>query len=405
MEGRASTGMALTMFDDPRILERQLGLIPGDPAQWRALEDRLERFCAELRAAPVDERDDLAATRTYVERLAAAGLLREVVPAAWGGSSPQLRTLALCIVRQWLARESGALDNAFVMQGLGSHAIAKGGSDALREQVLPGVVAGQRICAFALTEPEAGSDVASMRTLAVPDADGGVRLRGEKCFISNAPCADSYVVFAREGGDDPAAKPRFGAFWLPGDTPGLSVTPIQVIAPHPIGTVRLDDVQVPAAHRLGAVGDGLSLAFGTLDVFRISVGAAALGLADRALAEAVAHLQRRVQFGKPLATQQGLRFAIAEVATDHVAAQMLVYRAAVLRDDGRAGPQDSALAKLHATESAQRVIDRAVQCLGGLGVTVGHVTERLYREIRALRIYEGTSEIQKLVIARAIGAQ
>jgi acyl-CoA dehydrogenase len=189
---------------------------------------------------------------------------------------------------------------------------------------------------------------------------------------------------------------------VPGDAPGLHVEPVHVIAPHPIGTVRLVDVRVPAAHRLGRPGEGLKLALSTLDVFRVTVGAAALGLADRALAEMVAHLRARVQFGKPLAAQQGLRFAVADVATDHVAAQLLVYRAAAARDRGTATPEVAAMAKLHATESAQRMIDRAVQSLGGLGVTVGSPTERLYREIRALRIYEGTSEIQKLVIARAL---
>ncbi|MBL8945740.1 MAG: acyl-CoA/acyl-ACP dehydrogenase [Myxococcales bacterium] len=395
------------MMFSTRILDRKLGVVAGDAEQWRALEDELEVFCASIAADPVDERDEDAATREYVRRLAAAGLLRHVVPAAYGGASPQLRTTALCLVRQWLARRSGALDSAFVMQGLGSYAVTLGGDEALRAQLLPRVVAGEVICAFALTEPEAGSDVAAMTTTATPGPDGGVVLDGEKCFISNAPIAGSYVVFAREaaGTVDAAqagGKPRYGAFWVPGDAPGLSVDPIHVIAPHPIGTVKFRGVVVPAAHRLGKFGDGLKLAFSTLDVFRISVGGAALGLADRALEETVTHLKRRVQFGKPLATQQGLRFLVAEVATEHVAAQMLVYRAAGARDRGDAAPEDSAVAKLFATEVAQRVIDRAVQSLGGLGVTVGQATERLYREIRALRIYEGTSEIQKLVIARAL---
>ncbi len=388
-----------------RILDRRLGVIEGDPDTWRALEDTLAQFCAAITAEAIDDRDENTAARTYVARLAAAGLLRHVVPAAYGGAAPQLRTTALCLIRQWLARISGALDSAFVMQGLGSYAVGIGGAEALRASLLPKVVAGEVICAFALTEPEAGSDVGAMATTATPQAGGGVVLDGEKCFISNAPIAGSYVVFAREApeaGTDPGAKPRYGAFWIPGDAPGITVEPIQVIAPHPIGTVRLRGVEVPAAHRLGRVGEGLRLAFGTLDVFRISVGGAALGFADRALCETVAHLRSRVQFGKPLANQQGLRFAVADVATEHVAAQMLVYRAAGARDRGEATPEDSAVAKLYATESAQRVIDRAVQSLGGLGVTVGSATERLYREIRALRIYEGTSEIQKLVIARAL---
>ena len=405
MEGRTSGEVAVTaMLFANRILDRKLGVIEGDADEWRALEDELERFCASAAEHPVDERDENAATRTYVARLAAAGLLRHVVPGAYGGASPTLRTTALCLVRQWLARHSGALDSAFVMQGLGSYAVTLGGTAVLRGALLPRVLTGEVICAFALTEPEAGSDVAAMTTTARTLADGSVVLDGEKCFISNAPIAGSYVVFAREAPAAGAAgdKPRFGAFWVPGDAPGLSVEPIHVIAPHPIGSVRLQGVAVPAEHRLGLPGEGLKLAFSTLDVFRISVGGAALGFADRALAETVTHLRRRVQFGKPLASQQGLRFLVAEVATEHVAAQMLVYRAAGARDRGEAAPEDSAVAKLYATEVAQRVIDRAVQSLGGLGVTVGQPTERLYREIRALRIYEGTSEIQKLVIARAL---
>jgi acyl-CoA dehydrogenase len=401
VEGRPGPEVAV-MFG-ARICERKLGVIEGDLATWRALEDELEAFTAAHEA--VDERDEDGATRTYVARLAKAGLLRRVVPAAYGGASEKVSTTALCLVRQWLARISGALDSAFVMQGLGSYAVTLAGSDALRKALLPRVVSGEVICAFALTEPEAGSDVAAMSTKATPTADGGVVLDGTKCFISNAPVAGSYVVFAREA-EEPSrsepGKPRFGAFWVPGDAQGIRVERTQVIAPHPIGTVRFDAVRVPAEHRLGSFGEGLKLAFSTLDVFRVSVGGAALGFADRALAETVQHLTRRVQFGKPLATQQGLRFLVAEVATEHVAAQMLVYRAAGARDRGDAAPEDSAVAKMYATETAQRVIDRAVQSLGGLGVTVGSATERLYREIRALRIYEGTSEIQKLVIARAL---
>jgi acyl-CoA dehydrogenase len=324
-----------------------------------------------------------------------------MVPAQHGGAYERPLATPVCLARQWLSRHSGALDTAFVMQGLGSYPVTQAGAPALRVELLPRVARGEVICGFALTEPGAGSDVSAMQTRAEPDEGGGVRLFGEKCFISNAGVAGSYVVFAREGGggDD---KSRYGAFWVPGDAAGLSVEPIEVIAPHPIGTVRLQGVQVPAEHRLGLPGEGLHIALGTLDLFRVTVGAAALGLGDRALAEAVRHLGERVQFGKPLAQQQGLRFALAEVVTDHVAAQLLVYRAAAARDEGRATADMPAMAKLHATETAQRVVDRAVQSLGGLGVTVGQATERLYREVRALRIYEGTSEIQKLVIARAL---
>jgi len=388
------------MLQAPRILDRQLGVIGGDHREWAALEERLEAFVAAQAADPVDEADERGATREYVRRLAEAGLLRMMVPKEHGGAYERPLATAVCLSRQWLSRHSGALDTAFVMQGLGSYPVTQAGKPALRAELLPRVARGEVICAFALTEPQAGSDVSGMQTRAEPDGDG-VRLYGEKCFISNAGIAGSYVVFAREQ-DGTDGKPQFGAFWVPGDAAGLSVEPIAVIAPHPIGTVRFEGVRVPAEHRLGSPGEGLHIALGTLDLFRVTVGAAALGLGDRALAEAVRHLEQRVQFGKPLAQQQGLRFALAEVVTDHVAAQLLVYRAAGARDEGRATADMPAMAKLHATETAQRVIDRAVQSLGGLGVTVGQATERLYREVRALRIYEGTSEIQKLVIARAL---
>ena len=388
------------MLQAPRILDRQLGVIGGDHREWAALEGRLEAFVAAQAADPVDESDERGATREYVRRLADAGLLRMMVPKEHGGAYERPLATAVCLSRQWLSRWSGALDTAFVMQGLGSYPVTQAATPALRAELLPRVARGEVICAFALTEPQAGSDVSGMQTRAEPDGDG-VRLYGEKCFISNAGIAGSYVVFAREQ-DGADGKPRFGAFWVPGDAAGLSVEAIEVIAPHPIGTVRLEGVRVPAEHRLGKPGEGLHIALGTLDLFRVTVGAAALGLGDRALTEAVRHLEQRVQFGKPLAQQQGLRFALAELVTDHVAAQLLVYRAAAARDEERATPDMPAMAKLHATETAQRVIDRAVQSLGGLGVTVGQATERLYREVRALRIYEGTSEIQKLVIARAL---
>ncbi len=399
------------MITDSRILRRELGVIAESPVSHdtlEKLETTLESFCASIRAQPLAEHDPAAVTRSYVARLAEAGLLRWVIPASQGGAAKELSSTAICLIRQWLARESGALDTAFVMQGLGSNPVTMAGSAALQAELLPKVADGSAICAFALTEPEAGSDIQGMQTLATAEPGGGVRLSGRKCLISNAGIADSYVVFAREAGDGNGAdheaseRPRFGAFWVPGDAPGLKVTPIEVIAPHPIGFVDLDNVHVPAAHRLGGSGDGLMIALGNLDVFRVSVGAAALGLADRALSETILHLNQRRQFGKPLAAQQGLQFALADIATDHVAAQLLVYRAAAARDQGRATVEQPAMAKLFATESAQRTIDRAVQSFGGLGVTVGQIPERLYREIRALRIYEGTSEIQKLIIGRSL---
>ena len=389
-------------FASARILDRDLATIAGDHEAWRRLEDRLEHFTAELEREAIDERDVAAATRTYVTKLGAAGFLRLVVPAEFGGEHEQVSATAICLARQWLGRISGALDTAFVMQGLGSFPLVLAASPALRRLILPKVARGELICAFALTEPEAGSDVAGMQTIAEPMPDGGVLLNGDKTFISNAGIADSYVVFAREAEPTREGKPRFGAFWLPRESDGLRTTPITVTAPHPIGSVHLCSVRVPAEHRLGEPGGGLRVALGNLDQFRATVGAAALGIADRAFIESVRHLNERVQFGKPLAQQQGLRFALAELAAEHVAAQLMVYRAAAARDRGEAGPDQPAMAKLLATELAQRVVDRCVQNFGGRGVVVGEVPERLYREVRALRIYEGTSEIQKLIIARAL---
>ena len=394
------------MFQSERILERDLATIHGFHdaecrRHWEGLEDRLEAFCRQLETEPVDESDEHGATREYIARLARADFLRLMAPTAYGGTYEEVSATAICLVRQWLARFSGALDTAFVMQGLGSFPVVLAGSEALKEQLMPKVLRGESICAFALTETEAGSDVSGMQTVAHPTPTG-VKLKGRKTFISNAGLADSYVVFAREADDGADGKAQFGAFWVPGTARGLSIEAMKVIAPHPIGSVIFDDVEVPAAHRLGKVGEGLRIALSNLDQFRPTVGAAAMGIADRAMSEAVRHLKNRVQFGRPLAKQQGLRFALADLATDQLAAQLLVYRAAAARDRGDATPDQPAMGKLHATETAQRVVDRAVQSLGGLGVTVGQVPERLYREVRALRIYEGTSEIQKLVIARAL---
>lgn len=393
-------------FFSPKILERDLGTIAGGPERWVSLETRLADFCAQIQArldaGEIDEANEAASTRAYIDALAEAGLLELVVPGEFGGAHEQVSATAICLARQWLSRVSGALDTAFVMQGLGSYPLVLAASDELRAAIMPKVVRGEHVCAFAITEPEAGSDVSGMQTRAEADPQGGVRLRGQKTFISNAGLATSYSIFAREAEDGPDGKARISAFWMPGDAEGLSVEPIKVIAPHPIGTLKLDGVHIPEAHRIGAPGQGLRIALSNLDQFRATVGAAALGLADRAMQVATEHLSRRVQFGKPLAKQQGLRFALADLATDMVAAQLLVYRAAAARDRGDATPDQPAMGKLHATETAQRVVDRAVQSLGGLGVTVGQVPERLYREVRALRIYEGTSEIQKLVIARAL---
>jgi acyl-CoA dehydrogenase len=331
--------------------------------------------------------------RQLIGWLAEAGLLGVCVPAGFGGrGSVELREL--CVVRDALAYRSSLADTMFAMQGLGSYPVTLAGSDGQKQSLLPRVARGEAICAFAITEPEAGSDVSAVSTRA-SGGDAGWRLHGVKCFISNAGIADSYVVFARTSDD----KHRgLSAFLVEGSASGLSVEPVQLIAPHPIGVVRFADCP---AELLGEEGGGFALAMQTLDHFRASVGAAALGMARRALDEAVTRSRARRQFGKSLAEFQATQLALAEMRLDVEAARLLVFSAAHATDSSSAArPLEAAMAKLYATEAAQRVIDRSLQLHGGQGVIAGAVVERLYREVRALRIYEGTSEIQKLVIAR-----
>jgi acyl-CoA dehydrogenase len=286
------------------------------------------------------------------------------------------------------------------MQGLGSGAISLFGSEELRERYLPAVAAGDAIAAFALSEPEAGSDVAALETTATPDGDDYV-LEGTKTWISNGGLAGVYTVFARTG-EGPGAR-GLSAFVVDGDAPGLRVAErIAVLAPHPLATIELDGVRVPAAQRLGAPGEGFKVAMATLDVFRPTVGAAALGLARRALDEALGRVSRRQLFGGAMAELPLVQARLAEMALGIDASALLVYRAAWVKDTGGGRiTREAAMAKLHATETAQRVIDGAVQLFGGHGVAVGQAPERLYREVRALRIYEGASEVQQLIIARA----
>ena len=334
--------------------------------------------------------------RDLVRQLAEGDWLRYCVPASHGGAFEKLDVRALCICRETLAQHDGLADFAFAMQGLGVGPISLFGSDTLKDRYLPGVRDGERIAAFALTEPDAGSDIGAMRTTARRDGQGW-QLDGTKTFISNAGIADHYVVFARIAGDGDNA---FGAFVVDAGTPGFTVSGrIETIAPHPLGTLEMAGCRVFEDAVVGPVGKGLRVALGTLDVFRSTVAAAALGFARRALAEAVAHARSRNVFGKPLAEHQLTQAKIAEMATRVDASALLVYRAAWTRDTrAERVTREAAMAKLHATESAQRVIDDAVQLLGGRGVVAGEVVERLYREIRALRIYEGTTEIQKLII-------
>jgi acyl-CoA dehydrogenase len=319
------------------------------------------------------------------------------VPAAYGGAFDSLDVRALCIVRDTLARASGLADFAFAMQGLGSGPISLFGTDGQKRRYLPPVAAGERIAAFALSEPDAGSDVTAMRTSARRDAGSWV-LDGTKTWISNAGIADHYVVFCRTPDE---GERTFGAFVVEADAPGFAVSHrIETIAPHPLGTLTLDGCRVSAHALIGSPTKGLRVALATLDVFRSTVGAAAVGFARRALAEAVGHARRRMVSGKALADFQLTQAKIADMAVAVDASALLVYRAAWTRDR-RADrvTREAAMAKLYATEAAQRVIDDAVQLFGGRGVVSGEPVERLYREIRALRIYEGTSEIQRLVIA------
>jgi len=338
--------------------------------------------------------------RRLVRGLGEAGWLRAVVPRAQGGLSESLDVRTLCLAREILAWHDGLADFAFAMQGLGTGAISLFGSEALKTQYLPPVCAGLRLAAFALSEQEAGSDVAAMQTTAVPDGTAHVRIDGAKTWISNGGIADHYVVFARTG-EAPGAR-GLSAYVVDADNPGLSVTErIEVIAPHPLASLRFDGCRVPLSHRLGASGEGFKVAMATLDIFRSTVGAAALGLGRRAADEALDRAATRRLFGAPLGDLQMTQSALAESATELDAAALLVYRAAWAKDGGAARiSREAAIAKMYATEAAQRVIDRSLQLFGGNGVRVGVKIEALYREIRALRIYEGATEVQKIVIAR-----
>jgi acyl-CoA dehydrogenase len=307
---------------------------------------------------------------------------------------------ALCALRSELAYHSGMLDVMLVMQGLGSFPVALGGSARLRQETLPRVAAGASVAAFALTEPGAGSSLADVETRAERHGDGW-RLRGRKTFISNAPIAHFFTVLARTAARSDAGE-GLSMFFVPTDVWGLDVQPFEVLAPHPIGDVVLENCEIPGEFLLGREGEGLELALATLARFRTSVAAAANGFARRAVDESRAHLLARKQFGKPLAKNQALRFDLAEMDTELRAAELLVAEAAEQVDAGSEAALQVARAKLFATEAAGRICDRAVQLHGGLGVKKGHPVERLYRDVRALRIYEGTSEIQKLIIAREL---
>jgi len=371
----------------------------------RAMAAGLEAWSGALAVAGNAARHDAdvdAICRAHVKALGAAGWLRYCVPAADGGALPALDSRALCIARETLAYADGLADFAFAMQGLGSGAISLSGSPEQRAHWLPRVARGEAIAAFALSEPDAGSDVGAMAMRAVREGEDYV-LDGTKTWISNGGIADFYCVFARTGPTGGGAK-GISAFLVPADTGGLAVAErIDVIAPHPLARLEFRQCRVPAAALLGAEGDGFKLAMRTLDIFRASVAAAAVGFARRALDEAVAHARGRPMFGGTLADLQLTQAALGEMATELDAAALLTYRAAWQRDvAGTRTTREAAMAKLTATESAQRIIDRAVQMFGGMGVTRGQIVERLYREIRALRIYEGATEVQKLIVGRDV---
>jgi acyl-CoA dehydrogenase len=339
--------------------------------------------------------------RRLVQQLGNQGFLAYTVPKEFNGAREKVQARDLCIVRQELARGSALADTMFAIQALGSYPITLFGTEEQKQRYLPPFAEGTRIAAFALTEPEAGSDISGLQTQAARRGKEYC-LTGTKRFISNAGIADSYVVFASTA---PEKKGKgISAFVVDANSPGLIVKErIQVISPHPIGVIAFEECVIPKNSLLGHEGDGLKIALGTLDVLRCTVGAAALGFAQRAMEEAIDYARKRRQFDQPLTDFQGTQFKLADMATDLEAARLLVYQAACANDSGSADAKlKSSMAKLFATEAAQRIVDQALQIHGGMGVVVGSIMERLYRDVRALRIYEGTSEIQKIVIAREL---
>jgi len=372
--------------------------------EWPFFDERHRRMKIELEAwatanVTAHHGDLDSACRELVAKLGAAGWLRCAVGGtAYGGRHDTIDTRAVCLLRETLARHSGLADFAFGMQGLGSGAITLHGTDAQKRDYLTRVASGQAIPAFALSEPGSGSDVAAMACEARLDGDAYV-LDGEKTWISNGGIADFYVVFARTG-EAPGAR-GLSAFIVDADRPGFEIAErIDVIAPHPLARLRFDGCRVPKSSLLGQPGQGFKVAMQTLDIFRTSVAAAALGFARRALDEALKRATTRDMFNQKLADFQITQAKLAQMATGIDVSALLTYRAAWLRDQGANITRAAAMAKMTSTETAQQVIDAAVQIWGGCGVVSDHPVERLYREIRALRIYEGATEVQQLIIAR-----
>jgi acyl-CoA dehydrogenase len=377
-------------------MDKFIDQLPFFTPEHRTLVADMESFVnQEIEPRATEERDLDAQLREFVGVLAKAGALHYAI------SSPgaKLDVRALCLIREALSYSSALADLAFVMQGLGTFAISQAAPEHVRDFWISRALEGKAVAAFALTEPEAGSDVAAIKTTATRDGDAYV-INGRKRFISNAGVADFYTVFARTG-TDANGRASLSAFVVGAKLPGFSVIEkTAMIAAHPIGEIEFNNCRVPAEDMVGGEGDGFVLAMRTMDTFRASVGAAACGMARRALDEAVRHAVTRKQFGRLLAEHQLIQEKLADMVTELDAARLLVYRAAHLKDTGTARvTREASEAKLYATEAACRIVDQAVQIHGGSGLVRGGVVERLYRDVRALRIYEGTSEIQKLIIA------
>lgn len=382
---------------------------PFFKARHHELHAGLEAWCMQnLNVAHGESRDSVDAYCIgLVKKLGAAGFLRHCVTSDHGGAAADFDVRSIALIRETLARFDGLADFAFAMQGLGSGAVTLAGTAALQAKYLPRVVRGEALAAFALSEEQAGSDVAGMQCSARRDGEHYV-LDGTKTWISNGGIADFYCVFARTAAgvvrsDGTTSAAGITAFVVDAATPGLSIAArIDIVAPHPMGTLAFRECRIPAANRLGDEGEGFKIAMRTLDIFRTSVAAAALGFAQRALDQAILQARSRRMFGRNLADFQLTQAALADMATEVDAARLLTYRAAWLRDGGHRVTKEAAMAKMTATETAQRVIDRAVQMFGARGVMRGEVVEHLYRDIRALRIYEGATEVQKLIIAREL---
>lgn len=376
-------------------------MLPFSDPRREALRSRVAAFAAGL------PRDGLGHGREPALRalaaLAHAGVLPVIAPARFGGAAESVEALSLVVVREALAGMSCVHDVFFAVQGLAAHPLVRAASPDVAHRWLPALVQGQAIGAFAATEAEAGSDLHAMTTTATRDGDAYV-LNGHKVFISNAGLADVYVVFAKQAQTEAGAPTRLSAFVVPAELAGVETHPMELMAAHAIGGVWLRNVRVPASHLLGAEGEGLSLCLAALELYRPTVGAAACGMAARALAETQKRVQVRKQFGQTLAAQPTVRSTLADMATNLEAARGLVYRAAWCRENQDPGSPEirrlSSMAKLYATEAACDIVDKALQLHGAAGLVKGGVIEGLYRDVRALRIYEGTSEIQRLLIAR-----